>query len=94
MAVTMVLDAPDMTRQQYDEISKRTYFPPGKLPRGLIHHIATEVDGGLRIVEVWDSEADLRAYFEDQLTPVSKEAGVELGAPKAATVVRMRSRTW
>jgi hypothetical protein len=93
MAVTVVLDALNMTRQHYDEISKKTYFPPGKLPRGLVHHIASEHNGGLRIVEVWDSEADCKAYFEDSLAPATKEAGVELTASQTSPVVRMRSRT-
>jgi hypothetical protein len=92
MAVTSVVDAPNMTREQYDAISKRIYFPPGKLPRGLVHHIASELDGGLRIVEIWDSETYFQAYFDDALLPVTREEGVELDAPKKYRIVRMRSR--
>ncbi len=40
-------------------------------PPGLIVHIAmTRPEGGLRYVDVWESEADCDAFAEDRLHPV------------------------
>jgi hypothetical protein len=40
-------------------------------PKGLISHIAYErPEGGLRYIDVWESEADLDRFVEERLHPV------------------------
>ncbi len=40
-------------------------------PAGLIMHLATELpDGGLRYVDVWETEADCDRFIEERLHPV------------------------
>jgi hypothetical protein len=41
------------------------------LPPGLLVHLAiTRPEGGLRYVDVWESEADFERFAEDRLHPV------------------------
>lgn len=39
-------------------------------PRGMIAHLAWQIETGLRYVDVWQSEADHKAFVEDRLHPV------------------------
>ena len=40
-------------------------------PAGLVVHLAAEnPDGGLRYIDVWDSEEDWNRFVEDRLHPV------------------------
>jgi hypothetical protein len=41
------------------------------LPTGLITHLAIKLpEGGLRYIDVWESEADFERFAEDRLHPV------------------------
>jgi hypothetical protein len=41
------------------------------LPQGLITHLAIErPEGGLRYIDVWESEADCERFVEERLHPV------------------------
>jgi hypothetical protein len=40
------------------------------LPQGLVSHVAlTRPEGGLRYVDVWESEADFERFAEERLHP-------------------------
>lgn len=42
-----------------------------EVPKGLISHLAVELaGGGLRYIDVWESEADWDRFAEDRLHPV------------------------
>jgi len=42
-----------------------------EVPQGLITHIALKLpEGGLRYIDVWDSEEDFEHFAEDRLHPV------------------------
>lgn len=42
-----------------------------KPPKGLITHVAIErPEGGLRYIDVWESEADCNRFAEERLHPV------------------------
>ena len=53
-------------------------------PAGLLIHIATEEEGGVRIVDVWESQADYDAFEESRLNPaiasVAAANGMEVPA--------------
>ena len=41
------------------------------LPKGLITHIAIKIpEGGLRYIDVWESEGDFETFAQDRLHPV------------------------
>ena len=54
---------------------------PNEPPAGLITHVAAKRDGGLRYVDVWESEADWErfrdAHIEPAVTKVLAGFGIE-----------------
>lgn len=53
-------------------------------PPGLLIHVATEEEGGVHIVDVWNSQADYDAFEQSRLLPaiasVAAAQGMELPA--------------
>lgn len=82
MAVVLVVQAPGVTQEQYEDSVKRvstrgTLESPADWPvDGLLAHIAGEGPNGFRVVDVWESEDAMRRFGET-LIPVLKELGVE-----------------
>jgi hypothetical protein len=48
-------------------------------PPGLLIHVATEEAEGIRIIDVWNSQADYEAFAESQLNPAIGRAAAEHG---------------
>ncbi len=48
-----------LTRQQYDEVSRRLEESGAWPPDGLQMHVCFGSDGDLRVSEIWDSEEQL-----------------------------------
>ena len=65
-----------ITIEQYDAIDAAI----AGAPPGLILHTGSRVDGGVRIVDIWDSEADYRRFEQEQLLPAMQSLG---GPPPA-----------
>ena len=66
MPVTFVTEFPS-SPDQYDQVNEEAQVSANP-PNGLIVHIASPIDGGMmRIVDVWESEEDLRAFENERL---------------------------
>ncbi len=61
MAWVYVQDNSDLTLDQYDQVAAELQDDP---PEGLIVHTAGSHAGGVRIIDVWESE-DAYARFRD-----------------------------
>ncbi len=48
-------------------------------PQGLVVHLVIETEGGLRYIDVWDSEADWMAFRDERLSPVVREVLASFG---------------
>ncbi|HEV7192515.1 MAG TPA: hypothetical protein VGN35_04845 [Jatrophihabitantaceae bacterium] len=70
-------------RQMIEEVSAKMDVS-GNPPAGLLIHIAVEEEGGTRILDVWNSQADYDAFNASQLTPaimsVAAAHGMEIPA--------------
>jgi hypothetical protein len=55
MAIGVILEVPGGNQQQYDQIMKDLDLK-GKLPDGGLCHFAGPMDGGWRVVDVWESK--------------------------------------
>ena len=64
-----------LTRGQYDEVRRRLDEAGAWPPDGLEMHVLFGSEGDLKVSEIWDSEEQIRAYFE-KLAPVMTEVGV------------------
>ena len=64
-------------------------------PAGLIVHTIGEVNGGLQIVDVWESEQAAQKFAEERLRPAVMEVaaanGVDASTPPAATSYEARN---
>jgi hypothetical protein len=79
MAVFFVLDVP-MTQEQADAVF-REVAPAGSPVDGLLFHVDGPTgDGGTRVVDVWESEAQMNRFFQDKLMPAFQRAGVQPSA--------------
>ncbi len=80
MAVCVLFECPGVTQAQYDEaLKKLTGGRAGKAladwsAPGLLLHVAGPTPSGWRVVDVWESEADL-GKFADRLMPILKSLG-------------------
>jgi hypothetical protein len=60
-------------------------------PAGLIAHVLTDIPGGVRAVDIWESEADFQTFAKERLMPsaqkVSQERGISMEGISDPTVV-------
>jgi hypothetical protein len=77
MAFVLIATAP--SRDAYEQVTAEvgTDAPPGCMV-----HTASEVDGGVRIVDVWESKEAIDSFFEAKLGPVFAKFGVEAQRPE------------
>jgi hypothetical protein len=69
-----------MDRSTYDALRERLDIDH-KHPLGLILHGVTEVDGNMRVAQIWESDWYARRFDEDVLGPALEDVGVP-GAPE------------
>jgi hypothetical protein len=81
MAVVLVHQGPDITRERYDQIVRsmtgkdRVESPSDWPVEGLLVHAAGDGPDGFRVVDVWESE-EAAQRFGEQLTPLMEAAGI------------------
>ena len=80
MAVLMLMQWDDVTREQYDAVRKIVNFE-GDVPKGGLFHAAAFSDKGLRVSDLWDNAQDFQAFVEKRLMPGVAQAGIK-GEPK------------
>jgi hypothetical protein len=92
MAVAFVADFPGMTQEQYDSVAKEV--APGNnratwAPGGLFH-FAGPVEGGWRVVQVWESEEAFHKFAEAKLVPAFQRTGLApMPPPQTWTIHNM-----
>ena len=76
MAIVLTAWAP--SRNAYEAVHEQV----GGTAAGLIVHTAAEVDGKVRIVEVWESRQHIDELVQTRLGPVLAKLGVEMDPPE------------
>jgi hypothetical protein len=61
VAILMVMDLPGGTTAQYDRVLE--LLPFGPPPPGLLSHVCVPTDRGLMVVDVWQTQEALDAFF-------------------------------
>jgi hypothetical protein len=77
MAVWFVFDIPMMSSEQADAVIRELNLG-GKPPTGQIFHVEAPVNGGTKVVDVWESEEAFGRFFQEQLLPAFQRAGVQM----------------
>jgi quinol monooxygenase YgiN len=71
----VIFNVPGGTQEQYDAVLEQLNLS-GNMPPGGISHAAGPIEGGWRVVEVWESEEAADAFFREQLDQALRNAGV------------------
>jgi heme-degrading monooxygenase HmoA len=84
MAVMMILEWEGVSPDQYARVNETMgIHSDADAPAGLISHVvAIDEDGGMTIVDLWESEQALGEFFERRLGPALAEAGVPESQPR------------
>lgn len=59
-----------VTKEIYEQTRERVNFERD-VPKGLVIHIATFDDKGIRVSDIWESEEDFNNFARDRLMPVT-----------------------
>ena len=82
MSVLVRYQPENLTREQYDEVSRRIQGMVSWPPEGCELHVMFGDEGSMRVSEIWSSEEQWRAFGE-RLMPVLDEVGVKhVGEPE------------
>ena len=79
MSIVVRYHLSGLTREQYDDVSRRMEEAGAWPPDGIEMHVLFGSDGDLRVSEIWDSEEQWRVFTERML-PVLDEVGVRVEA--------------
>jgi hypothetical protein len=74
MAVVVVANIEGGSQDLYETVTGKV-MPDGQLPDGATIHIAGPIDGGWRVITVWDSQEQFDAFRDSSLIPALQEAG-------------------
>jgi hypothetical protein len=69
MAVGLLFEIQDMTREQYDGMIEASGLAD-RLPPGQIAHVAGPMDGGWRVVDLWESRDHFDRFAIETLAPL------------------------
>jgi quinol monooxygenase YgiN len=61
----MVAEIPDLTREQYESVV--TKVNTSGTPAGALFHAGGPIEGGYRIVEVWESREAADAFYRSEI---------------------------
>jgi len=77
MAILMILELDDATTDDYEAVNAAIGIDEDNLPDGLVSHAVGPTDeGGLLIVDVWESEEALDRFFTEHAGPAMAQVGV------------------
>jgi len=77
VAVAVIMDFEGATLEQYDDVIGRMGLTPGgATPPGALFHWVAETDGGIRVVDVWETREAFDSFAEDQIGPHTQAAGI------------------
>lgn len=81
MAIAVVMDFPSITQVQYETARRLLGATP---PAGQVVHIAGPLEDGWRVLEVWESPADMQHFFG---SAAAQEVFQAAGIPPAQPTV-------
>jgi hypothetical protein len=69
MAVLVTADVPGQTLEGYEKI-RRAFDPLIKHAPGFVLHAVRPIEGGVRVIEVWESGDEANAFFAEVVLPL------------------------
>ena len=65
MALAMLADIPELTREQYESVVKKVN--EAGTPAGALFHAGGPVETGYRVIEVWETREAADAFYGSEL---------------------------
>jgi len=78
MVVLMTQDFRGVSREDAEEVGNRLNVRENPAV-GLIAHVLTDIPGGIRATDIWESEADFQTFAKERLMPTAAAFAEERG---------------
>jgi hypothetical protein len=78
MAICQIVENPDQTEEQADQVFAHLRSTGPFPPEGNRLVVTGPANPGWRVISVWDSEEDRDRFFSERLAPAYKQAGLSL----------------
>lgn len=82
MPFAVFMEWPGATKENYELLRKEVNWE-GDRPKGGNLHLAAVTDDGLRVTDIWDTEADFNTFVGTRLMPAVERLGIP-GQPQVA----------
>ena len=79
MPIAMLMEIPGGTQKMYDDVMADLALEG--VPEGGICHVAAPMEGGWRVLDVWESQEQFERFFEEHLGAALQKAGVPMTNP-------------
>jgi hypothetical protein len=73
MAVAMLIDNPNGSKEIYEQLRERIGLD--KPAGGIVHVAGPSPNGGWRVIEIWESEEDAKRFLAERLGPAAEAVG-------------------
>ena len=89
MAVAQIVENPGGTKEQYEQVIQAIGLTGSQLAPGQLVHFAGPVEGGWRVVNVWESQEVADKFWNEKVKPARQKAGLPDTAPTSFPVHRL-----
>jgi hypothetical protein len=88
MAVQSYGEVPGMTQEMYAGMIQQVEAQLRAAP-GFIAHIATPMDGGMAVTEIWESQAAMDTWLNGTVIPMLQGAGMPAPQTRTRAVAKL-----
>jgi hypothetical protein len=93
MPTAVLMEIPGVTQEQYDRAMEALELDG--MPEGGILHIAAPMEGGWRVLDVWESQEQFERFYQDKLAAALTKAGIPQDhPPKYQEIYNVMSREY
>lgn len=85
MAIGVIFEGRGMSQEQYQQVNQQA-APGNRPPSGLLFHAAGPSEEGFSVIEVWESQEALQAFFGQTLGQALQQANIT-AEPKLFQVI-------
>ena len=89
--IMAIFETPGMTAEQYDRVDTELKAIGMTKPDGRLFHVATPIDGGWLVTDIWQS-TELLDQFSKVLVPILEANGIPAVQPKIYPVYNLITR--
>lgn len=81
MALALLFEIPGYVQEQQDQVMEALQRR-GITADGRIFHLDGPMEGGWRVLDVWESQEAANKFFQEALLPTFQELGFALAQPR------------